>query len=81
MLAPTLTSGDIVIMDNLSSHKVAGVRQAPLKPSPAEWWSSASVARSSSEMLMLEVLDGCRGQHAAASPLRYVTPFLFQKQR
>lgn len=28
MLAPTLTPGDIVIMDNLSSHKVAGVREA-----------------------------------------------------
>jgi transposase len=28
VLAPTLTAGDIVIMDNLSSHKVAGVRQA-----------------------------------------------------
>jgi len=27
-LAPTLSPGDIVIMDNLSSHKVAGVRQA-----------------------------------------------------
>jgi transposase len=28
VLAPTLRSGDIVIMDNLGSHKVAGVRQA-----------------------------------------------------
>ena len=28
VLAPTLTSGDIVVMDNLSSHKVAGVRKA-----------------------------------------------------
>jgi transposase len=27
-LAPTLTAGDIVIMDNLASHKVAGIRQA-----------------------------------------------------
>jgi len=27
-LAPTLTSGDIVVADNLSSHKVCGVRQA-----------------------------------------------------
>jgi len=27
-LVPTLKSGDIVIMDNLSSHKVAGVREA-----------------------------------------------------
>ncbi len=28
VLAPTLAPGDIVIMDNLSSHKVAGVREA-----------------------------------------------------
>ena len=27
-LAPCLSPGDIVVMDNLSSHKVAGVRQA-----------------------------------------------------
>ena len=27
-LAPTLRAGDIVVMDNLSSHKVAGVREA-----------------------------------------------------
>jgi transposase len=27
-LAPVLQSGDIVVMDNLSSHKVAGVREA-----------------------------------------------------
>ena len=27
-LAPTLRPGDIVVMDNLASHKVAGVRQA-----------------------------------------------------
>jgi transposase len=28
ILAPTLSPGDIVIMDNLASHKVAGVREA-----------------------------------------------------
>ena len=28
MLAPLLRPGDIVIMDNLAAHKVAGVRQA-----------------------------------------------------
>ncbi len=27
-LAPTLRSGDIVVMDNLSSHKVKGIREA-----------------------------------------------------
>jgi transposase len=28
VLAPTLSPGDIVIMDNLSSHKIAGVQKA-----------------------------------------------------
>jgi transposase len=28
ILAPTLSQGDIVILDNLASHKVAGVREA-----------------------------------------------------
>src|SRR5215468_6144291 len=28
ILAPTLAPGDIVIMDNLAAHKVAGIRQA-----------------------------------------------------
>jgi transposase len=28
VLVPTLRSGDVVIMDNLGSHKVAGVREA-----------------------------------------------------
>lgn len=28
VLVPTLTPGDVVIMDNLGSHKVAGVREA-----------------------------------------------------
>jgi transposase len=28
MLAPTLRPGNIVVMDNLAAHKVAGVRQA-----------------------------------------------------
>ena len=28
MLVPTLTRGDIVVMDNVSIHKVAGVREA-----------------------------------------------------
>ena len=27
-LVPTLSSGDVVVMDNLSSHKVTGVREA-----------------------------------------------------
>jgi transposase len=28
VLAPTLEPGDIVVMDNLASHKVAGIKQA-----------------------------------------------------
>ena len=28
MLAPTLYPGDIVILDNLSSHKILGIREA-----------------------------------------------------
>jgi transposase len=28
MLAPTLRAGDIVVMDNLAAHKIAGVREA-----------------------------------------------------
>jgi transposase len=28
VLAPTLAAGDIVVMDNLSSHKVVGIREA-----------------------------------------------------
>jgi hypothetical protein len=28
VLAPTLASGDIVVMDNLSSHKVPGIKEA-----------------------------------------------------
>lgn len=28
VLAPTLSKGDVVIMDNLPAHKVAGIRQA-----------------------------------------------------
>jgi len=28
ILAPTLEAGDIVVMDNLASHKVAGIREA-----------------------------------------------------
>jgi len=35
VLAPALNPGDIVVMDNLSSHKVAGVRGS--KPKHAEF--------------------------------------------
>jgi transposase len=28
MLAPTLSTGDVVVLDNLAAHKVAGVAEA-----------------------------------------------------
>lgn len=37
LLCPTLRPGDIVIADNLSSHKVAGVRQA-IEAAGAQIW-------------------------------------------
>jgi len=37
MLAPTLRPGDIVVMDNLASHKVKGVREA-IEAAGAELW-------------------------------------------
>lgn len=36
-LAPSLRAGDVVVMDNLSSHKAAGVRQA-IEAAGAEVW-------------------------------------------
>lgn len=36
-LAPTLSAGDIVVLDNLSSHKIAGV-QAAIEAVGAELW-------------------------------------------
>ncbi len=36
-LVPTLSAGDIVVMDNLPAHKVAGVRQA-IEAAGAELW-------------------------------------------
>jgi transposase len=37
LLVPTLKPGDIVILDNLSSHKVAGIRQA-IEAAGASLW-------------------------------------------
>lgn len=37
-LAPALHSGDIVVMDNLSSHKVAGVQEAIEKAGATVWY-------------------------------------------
>ena len=35
MLAPTLSPGDIVVMDNLPPHKVGGVRRRSRRPAQA----------------------------------------------
>jgi hypothetical protein len=45
MLAPALRPGDIVVMDNLAAHKVAGVRQA-IEASPAAYFSELPGRRS-----------------------------------
>ncbi len=37
-LAPALTPGDIVVMDNLASHKVAGVREAIESVGATVWY-------------------------------------------
>lgn len=37
-LAPALTPGDIVVMDNLASHKVAGVREAIDEVGASVWY-------------------------------------------
>ncbi len=37
-LAPSLRAGDIVVMDNLSSHKAAGVREAIEAADAALWY-------------------------------------------
>lgn len=36
-LAPTLSAGDVVVMDNLNAHKVAGIREA-IEAVGAELW-------------------------------------------
>jgi transposase len=38
MLAPSLKPGDVVVMDNLSSHKVAGVEQAVEAVGASVWY-------------------------------------------
>jgi hypothetical protein len=43
LLAPTLAPGDIVIMDNLGSHKVAGVREAIEADGLASGWRRGDV--------------------------------------
>jgi transposase len=84
VLVPQLRSGDLVVMDNLSSHKAAGVRAAiesagatlrylpPYSPdlSPIEkCWSKVKQLLRSAAARTAEALDG-----AIAAALRAVTP-------
>lgn len=34
VLAPPLRRGDVVVLDNLPAHKVAGIREATTEPRP-----------------------------------------------
>ena len=69
MLAPTLRPGDIVVMDNLAAHKVAGVRQAVeacgaelrhLPPDSPDWQGPRRMPPAS----------GRRRKHNAKQPMR-----------
>lgn len=84
VLVPELRQGDLVVMDNLSSHKAAGVREAvesagarlrylpPYSPdlSPIEkCWSKVKALLRSAAARTADALDG-----AIAAALRAVTP-------
>jgi transposase len=83
VLCPTLRPGDMVIMDNLRAHKVAGIREAiaqagaqwvylpPYSPdlSPIErCWSKLKTARRTAKARTREALD-----HAIAKALATMT--------
>ena len=80
MLAPTLRRGDIVVMDNLAAHKVAGVRQAievcgaelhhlpPYSPDLRSKTPSPSSRRMSGSPLPEPLIDTL--ERAAANALR-----------
>ena len=58
VLAPTLSRGDIVVIDNLASHKVAGVREA-IEAVDAKLLPAAILPRSKSYRTGLrQVQDG-----------------------
>jgi transposase len=84
VLAPTLAQGDVVVMDNLRVHKVAGVREAieaagakllylsPYSPdlSPIEpCWSKLKTALRAAKARTREALD-----EALAAALATITP-------
>jgi transposase len=84
VLAPPLAEGDVVVMDNLSAHKVAGVREAieakgakvlylsPYSPdfSPIEpCWSKIKTALRAAKARTREALD-----EALAAALATITP-------
>lgn len=85
VLAPTLVEGEVVVMDNLSAHKVAGVREAieakgakvlylsPYSPdfSPIEQgWSKIKTALRAAKARTREALED-----ALAAALATITPF------
>ena len=61
VLVPTLKPGDIVVMDNLSSHKVAGVREA-IEAAGAQLLPAALLARSQSHRATLRQVQGAFAQ-------------------
>lgn len=84
VMAPTLAPGDVVVMDNLSAHKVAGVREAveakgakvlylsPYSPdfSPIEpCWSKVKTALRAAKARTRDALD-----EALAAALAAITP-------
>lgn len=84
VLAPTLARGDVVVMDNLTAHKVAGIREAieekgakvlylsPYSPdfSPIEpCWSKIKTALRAAKARTREALD-----QALTAALATITP-------
>ena len=59
MLAPALRPGDIVVMDNLPAHKVAGVRQA-IEAQGAACCMEVGGTVGSAAVLAARVLSPCR---------------------
>jgi hypothetical protein len=66
-LAPTLAHGDIVIMDNLSSHKVTGVREA-IEARGASLIYRTLLARSQPNRTGLRQAQGVAAQGCPAHP-------------
>jgi hypothetical protein len=68
MLAPTWRLGDIVIMDNLAAHKVAGVRQAVEACGAELRYLAALQSRPQSDRKRLRQVQGACAQVACPHP-------------